>query len=396
MAFQIDFGAVNQAQAGAQRGFERNLQGFMGLGQQLQQQRAQRQQTQQQQAAVQEGLKALDTDNPQEVARFMTKYPGLADNIRKAWDFQTDAQQREGMQAAISAMQAYDAEGPGGAANVLRERIEQKMERGEPIDQEMRSFQMLQTNPEQFRKSAEVTAYSLMDPEEYLKMKESKKVSELELQKLDLQKQGLEIRKDEAELRRLQQKQARETNELRRQEIQERMDQKREAIATKKREAVQKAEDDIETFDNTIASVDRLINHPGRVAATGGSAALPTRPGSPAAGFEAQLETFQSQAFLSEVAKMRGMGALSENEGKKLAAAVGALRLDMPEDEFLRELNRIKSILEKGRRKMQARMPKEIENTIQESRRQEGTEGQPSPSGQRFIFNPSTGQLEPQ
>ena len=367
MAFQIDFGAVNQARAGAQQGFQRNLQGLMGLGQQMQAQRTAQQQQQQQQTAVQEGLEALDTNNPQEVARFMTKYPGLAQNIQRAWDFQTDQQKQEGMRAAIGAMQAYDAEGVEGAARVLKERIEQKMERGLPIDKEMRSFQMLQQNPEQFRKSAEVTAYALMDPDEYLKMKEAQRVSPIKREELDLKREALELRKGEAELRRLDQSLSRETNELKRQEIQQRINVKRDEVSTKKREAVQKAEDDIATIDNTISSVDRLIQHPGREAATGVSAGFFTIPGSEAAGFEAQLESFQSQAFLSEVAKMRGMGALSENEGKKLASAVGALRPTMPEKEFLKELERIKSVMEKGRNKMRARMPKEIEEGVRQT-----------------------------
>ena len=50
------------------------------------------------------------------------------------------------------------------------------------------------------------------------------------------------------------------------------------------------------------------------------------------------------------VSALKGMGALSDAEGKKLSSAVGALDPSMPEAEFERELKRVaKTLHQKAR-----------------------------------------------
>jgi hypothetical protein len=53
------------------------------------------------------------------------------------------------------------------------------------------------------------------------------------------------------------------------------------------------------------------------------------------------------------------MGALSENEGKKLAAAAQALDLRMSEEAFKRELDYIEKTMQKARIKIQGQIPEE-------------------------------------
>ena len=84
-----------------------------------------------------------------------------------------------------------------------------------------------------------------------------------------------------------------------------------------------------------------LISHPGRIAATGGSSRLSGIPGTDAYNFQARLDTFKSQTFLPMVSAMKGAGALSDAEGKKLGEAVGALDPKMTEDEFEKSLRSI-------------------------------------------------------
>ena len=84
-----------------------------------------------------------------------------------------------------------------------------------------------------------------------------------------------------------------------------------------------------------------LISHPGRIAATGGSSRLSGIPGTDAYNFQARLDTFKAQTFLPMVSAMKGAGALSDAEGKKLGEAVGALDPKMTEDEFERSLRSI-------------------------------------------------------
>ena len=113
--------------------------------------------------------------------------------------------------------------------------------------------------------------------------------------------------------------------------------------AAKAQDNLQKS---ISTQEVLNGAVD-LFNHPGRKAATGASSVLGMIPGTEAKGFAAKLETFNAQTFLPMVSALKGMGALSDAEGKKLSAAVGALDRGMPEEEFANSLKAITQYLYK-------------------------------------------------
>jgi hypothetical protein len=109
---------------------------------------------------------------------------------------------------------------------------------------------------------------------------------------------------------------------------------------------------DQKTIDaqTAIDSIDQLLVHPGRISGTGASSFLSNIPGTNARGFQAQLETFKAQTFIPMVSALKGMGALSDAEGKKLSAAVGALDPSMPEAEFEKELRKVqKTLYDKAR-----------------------------------------------
>lgn len=86
-----------------------------------------------------------------------------------------------------------------------------------------------------------------------------------------------------------------------------------------------------------------LLLHPGRSMATGASGVLPTIPGTDARDFEARLNTYKAETFVPMVSALKGMGALSDAEGKKLTESVGALERTMSEKGFedsLKETNK--------------------------------------------------------
>lgn len=97
----------------------------------------------------------------------------------------------------------------------------------------------------------------------------------------------------------------------------------------------------IASFDTMLGTLDRLSKHPGLSRSVGLMGAIPSIPGSEASNFGAELNTFQSQAFIPMVAQLKGMGALSDSEGKKLTAAVGALDPKMGEKAFRESVARI-------------------------------------------------------
>jgi hypothetical protein len=104
----------------------------------------------------------------------------------------------------------------------------------------------------------------------------------------------------------------------------------------------------IQAMDTAIASATDLLNHPGRASATGLSSItnIAAIPGGDAKTFLTKLDTFKSQMFVPMVQQLRGMGQLSDAEGKRLVAAVGALEPSMSEKEFKASLEKIVSELE--------------------------------------------------
>jgi hypothetical protein len=124
-----------------------------------------------------------------------------------------------------------------------------------------------------------------------------------------------------------------------------------------KREAKEETADltkasQLASFDTMLGTLDRLSKHKGLSRSVGLVGMAPTMPGSDSANFQAELNTFQSQAFLPMVAQLKGMGALSDAEGKKLTAAVGALDPKMGEQAFRDSVQRITDDMQAARQRM--------------------------------------------
>lgn len=179
------------------------------------------------------------------------------------------------------------------------------------------------------------------------------KAPSLEREKLDIQRATLGLRAAEIEQRNLDRQLGRETNQLKREELQSKIDSAKREAAQAKRDVEFEAENAVSGVQSSIDTVDRLLEGEGLESAAGVSSVFPTVPGSRAADFEAQLETLQSQAFLTQVEKMKGLGALSENEGKKLGAAIGSLDLRMSDAALRKELKRIKTTLDTAKQRIE-------------------------------------------
>jgi len=164
---------------------------------------------------------------------------------------------------------------------------------------------------------------------------------------------------------------------------QQSLDLRREAADEKRKVAEQQKLGVVSSFDSAIDTLDTIAKHPGKKAAVGfGGAQLSMIPGTDAAGFAAQLETFKAQTFLPQVQALKGMGALSDAEGKKLTAAVGALSQSMKQSEFDAQVTKIKGDLEAAR----ARANSSLKNAP----------NAPAPTTPVATkrWNPQTGQLE--
>jgi hypothetical protein len=194
----------------------------------------------------------------------------------------------------------------------------------------------------------------------------------------DYQAASLELRKEQIELDKLKAQQARESNDLKKEQMQVAIDTKKAKLEQDQKAVADSASKDIATFDNTLSTIDQLISHEGLESAVGTSSMFPTMAGSEAANFEAKLEQLKGQQFLTEVTKMKGMGALSENEGKKIAAAAAALDLGMSEDAFKKELKYIQDTMKKARDKIAKNLPSQEPKQSNEA-------PQLSPSAMKYL-----------
>lgn len=141
------------------------------------------------------------------------------------------------------------------------------------------------------------------------------------------------------------------TNSIREQTLQLRQ----QAADEKKQAAERQQQGLVQSFDTALDTLDTLNKHPGKKAAVGfGGSQLSMIPGTDAAGFAAQLETFKAQTFLPQVQALKGMGALSDAEGRKLEASVGALTQSMKLEEFNAQIQKIKADLQRARDRLKA------------------------------------------
>lgn len=169
----------------------------------------------------------------------------------------------------------------------------------------------------------------------------------IKLQNLALDKENSKIRMIEAQLRNT-------DNELKREELQLKIDEKNINVEKLKKETEQAnnqlladAKSSYDAIDNTKQTIKNILSSPGLDMATGATSLVSAIPGTEAKDTAALVDTLKSQAFMSEIQKMKGLGALSENEGKKVADALGSLDLGQSKTQFTKTLGTIQEILDK-------------------------------------------------
>lgn len=175
---------------------------------------------------------------------------------------------------------------------------------------------------------------------------------------IDTKKVDQDLRRLEIEQKRLDSQVKRETDQVKQDELKTKSEQNAIKVEEKKAEKVEGAKNAYLSSQDTLKLIDDIEKHPGfssYVGAKGASSlfGLKDQPvaGTDAAGVATMIETLSSQNFLNSVSQMKGMGALSENEGKKLAAAVSSLDPSMREEDFKKSLNVIRNITKRGAEK---------------------------------------------
>lgn len=373
-------------------GFQQALQGLQ-VGAQLagtvsnisqQQKQAQAlEASQQRQAAFNQAFgAAYQTGDKKAITDLIGQFPEQFDQIKQIAGFKDEQQNKAFGSLGLQLKGAIDSGNPQAAAQLIAANADVLRQAGPGYEPEQ-LLGALQQDPQGLAKRADTFALTALGPDTYYKVMGAREKNQTTMRgqdltaqtairgqdiqqqesaanrqiagaNLGLRQQEVQIKALEAQNKNLDRSLARETNDLRRQELQQKIELNTAKAQQAKIDRQATAEGVANTFAQAKGSADRLLNHPALnqiLGPVGRSSIIPTAPGGPSADFEALLETFKAQTFLPQVQSLKGMGALSDAEGKKLADSVGALSLKMSPGAFKAELRRVQQTLDAAQKK---------------------------------------------
>ncbi|MED9089164.1 phage DNA ejection protein [Escherichia marmotae] len=345
------------------------LQALQGLGSVAQIYQAAKQQ--EADAAFQkEYAAAIQSGDRQQVRDLMTKYPGQLEKIQSGMKW-ADEDQRNSI-GTLAAGARLASSSPEAMQSWLQNNAKELTRVG--VDPN-NVAQMYQQNPSGFGEFVDHLGMAALGPIDYFNVQDKMAGREIDRGRLaetirsnqagealtargqDIQIRGQNISAQNAALSReiqraeLQEKAldrqiARESNQLKLEELKQKQADVRQKADIARADRQAAAQGAVDTFSTALDSLNEIEQSPGLSKAVGIRSAFPTVPGSDAANFEARLDTFKAQTFLPMVQSLKGMGALSDAEGKKLSDAVGALSPKMSEKAFRDSIGKIRNQLE--------------------------------------------------
>lgn len=371
--------------------------GFQGLGEALaiRRSRVDEQEKLKQAAATREKYRTdltntMDNPTPQAFAALTAKYPGQREAIKQSWDILSDDQKQ---QEILSTGQVYNALMSGNidiAESILDDRIEAvKNSGGDPAKlQSLKEYMardskgaagyaglMLSSvmSPEDFAStfktlgeeqrakseaSAELTKKQAEARKAAVEAKfaESEAVMDLEKKGWDITKiqEDVKISKENAKIAAARLSLEKQTNEQKKEELRQKileMEQKRDDVV---RSNAAKVEEARINMDNMLNTAERILATPMDVV---GSAAGPVSSKvltilQSTSDFEELINNFDAQAFLAQIPNMKGLGALSDAEGKKVAAALQNMSLRQSPERLIDNVREAVRIIKKARTKV--------------------------------------------
>lgn len=377
-------------------------QAIEGFGQALVQ-REQRQEKERQleearaaQIQYQNDLKdTLSNPTAEKFAALAVKYPTQREAFKQGWETLSKEQQNQEFLIGTQAFNALDSGNVDVAKNLLDQRIDAIKNTGRDVTRLEAMRGALDSNPDIVKNQLGLILSSL-DPDRWQKtavaasamtserakssealskakkaavdaeFAESQAVRDLELKQAQIDNYAAdqEIARENLKINKLNADLKKEDNNLKRQELQQKIDEAKVARDEKLVKKVTDANTAFANFDNFLNTADRAlqgwnVGKDGKIdvkkpkgyvqSATGPlSTRLPTIS-QDVADFEETVETLKSQAFLSQVEKMKGLGSLTEREGAALTAALTNLSLRQSPEQLGRNLQEAQRLILKAR-----------------------------------------------
>ncbi|EQA1949384.1 phage DNA ejection protein [Escherichia coli] len=342
------------------------LQGLSGIAGVFQQEKQAQRQKEFQQAYA----NAYASGDRGALRQLATQYPDQIESVRKGMGF-IDEEQRNSI-GTLAAGARLASSSPEAMQSWLQNNAKELTRVG--VDPN-NVAQMYEQNPSEFGEFVDHLGMAALGPIDYFNVQDKMAGREIDRGRLaetirsnqagealtargqDIQIRGQNISAQNAALSReiqraeLQEKAldrqiARESNQLKLEELKQKQADVRQKADIARADRQAAAQGAVDTFSTALDSLNEIEQSPGLSKAVGIRSAFPTVPGSDAANFEARLDTFKAQTFLPMVQSLKGMGALSDAEGKKLSDAVGALSPKMSEKAFRDSIGKIRNQLE--------------------------------------------------
>jgi len=372
------------------------LQGLSGIAGVFQQEKQAQRQKEFQQAYA----NAYASGDRGALRQLATQYPEQIESVRKGMGF-IDEDQRNSI-GTLAAGARLAASSPEAMQSWLQNNAKELTRVG--VDPN-NVAQMYQQNPSGFGEFVDHLGMAALGPNDYFNVQDKIAGREIDRGRLaetirsnqagealtargqDIQIRGQNISAQNAALSReiqraeLQEKAldrqiARESNQLKLEELKQKQADVRQKADIARADRQAAAQGAVDTFSTALDSLNEIEQSPGLSKAVGIRSAFTTVPGSDAANFEARLDTFKAQTFLPMVQSLKGMGALSDAEGKKLSDAVGALSPKMSEKAFRDSIGKIRNQLES--KLITVKKQFDYQEPVQ------NTPGQQSPAGNNF------------
>ncbi|ELX4065904.1 TPA: phage DNA ejection protein [Escherichia coli] len=372
------------------------LQGLSGIAGVFQQEKQAQRQKEFQQAYA----NAYASGDRGALRQLATQYPDQIESVRKGMGF-IDEEQRNSI-GTLAAGARLASSSPEAMQSWLQNNAKELTRVG--VDPNSVA-QMYQQNPSGFGEFVDHLGMAALGPIDYFNVQDKMAGREIDRGRLaetirsnqagealtargqDIQIRGQNISAQNAALSReiqraeLQEKAldrqiARESNQLKLEELKQKQADVRQKADIARADRQAAAQGAVDTFSTALDSLNEIEQSPGLSKAVGIRSAFPTVPGSDAANFEARLDTFKAQTFLPMVQSLKGMGALSDAEGKKLSDAVGALSPKMSEKAFRDSIGKIRNQLESKLSTVKKQF--DYQEPVQ------NTPGQQSPAGSNF------------
>ena len=288
-----------------------------------------------------------------------------------ALQFQNKQQKARAVQGAQSFYNALNAGNTAGALQIAKTYEQEINSLGDPsftvdsvaqlaktpqgIEQlKQMSLGMVQMagGPEQFAKYTASQQVKPMTAYEQAQSQAKQQELGLKQQELEVSKQRLDIDREAKKLEAMQKAAASTANDLKREELQLKIDEQRQKVEEAKAQKQADFQVAQANIANTVSTLDEIIATPQGVlnAALGPvDAMLPTIQ-QDVANFEEVVNKFDSQAFLAQIPQLKGTGALSEAEGKKLSAALQNMSLRQSPERIIANAKTAKAILDNALR----------------------------------------------